>query len=169
MMSLRLLGLDQGDLAGTVSRIDQASDTVTIVTVERPEPLDPAPLHYRIGDWSSPPVDIAIDHRGRFQSITITLDDSLPPLVTGNATEATAAGIPLFEVERWPPDRFLDVRRTVGTNRFADGSLLVTLSEDAGTEVVKVGPEITMVFAADHALNAVVVRGVFRARPDADA
>ncbi|MGH2511005.1 MAG: hypothetical protein ACRDHZ_26885 [Ktedonobacteraceae bacterium] len=75
---------------------------------ENEEPL-PVPLHWRIGDWSKPPIDIALDEdTGHFQSLLLVLQDeiikrrALPDVDLASPT--SELGIPIFARTPWNND-----------------------------------------------------------------
>ncbi|HEU5375400.1 MAG TPA: hypothetical protein VFV38_08180 [Ktedonobacteraceae bacterium] len=82
---------------------------------EDEEPLT-VPLHWRVGDWSKPPIDIALDaDTGRFQSLQLVLQDEtierrVQPAIDV-ATLTSETGIPVFERTLWNNgERYADER-----------------------------------------------------------
>lgn len=78
---------------------------------EEPPPIS---LHWRTGDWSKPPLDIALDEdTGRFQSLQLALqDETIERKMLSDVEPATLAsetGIPVFERTLWSDDdRYVD-------------------------------------------------------------
>ncbi len=77
------------------------------------EPL-PVPLHWRVGDWSKPPIDIALEEEtGRFQSLLLVLQDETIARKKLTDVDLTVlpseTGIPVFERAPWKKDEtYLD-------------------------------------------------------------
>src|SRR5439155_5966841 len=74
------------------------------------------PLHWRAGNWSKPPLDVALSPDGELESIQLVLqdeavnasDECLPAL-----RHQEEAGRPAFDVDGWPPNRYFDVHTDV--------------------------------------------------------
>ena len=85
-----------------------------LARAEDDEEPPPVLLHWRTGDWSKPPLDIALDEdTGRFQSLQLAIQEEaierkmLPGVDL--ATLASETGIPVFESTRWgDDDRYID-------------------------------------------------------------
>lgn len=104
---------------------------------ENEEPLA-VPLHWRAGDWSKPPIDIALDEdTGRFQSLQFVLQDeviergTLPGIDLATLTSET--GVPIFERGLWSDDEhYADERlQPISTWERQNDLLMVFTSQPA--------------------------------------
>jgi hypothetical protein len=69
-----------------------------------------APLHWRAGTWTKPPIDITLRaDDGRFQSLQLVLQDETIPtraiIVPGQAT-SSCKGIPIFDRTAWQEEEY---------------------------------------------------------------
>ncbi|GLV58223.1 hypothetical protein KDH_50560 [Dictyobacter sp. S3.2.2.5] len=87
------------------------------------------PLHWRAGDWSKPPIDIALDaDTGQFQSLQLVLQDETIGRTTLLSAEmaASSEGRPIFARTAWRNDeRYIDERLQPTQSWVEHGSLLV--------------------------------------------
>jgi hypothetical protein len=104
---------------------------------ENEEPLS-VPLHWRAGDWSKPPIDIALDaETGHLRSLELILQDEIIEHKTLLSTELADIdidrGTPIFERTLWSDDE-----------RYVDETLMPTLSwgEQNSLLVVLVSPPV---------------------------
>jgi hypothetical protein len=118
------------DVEGTVGwRIESPTVGVVLVDVGLGGDRDPAPLHWRAGEWSKPPLDLAIDPlSGRLQALQFVLQDERVPVEEVAPLPAGQQGVPVFEVAGWPADRYRDVRCPVAAIRSQAGELVLRLS-----------------------------------------
>lgn len=114
--------------------IECPSPGVVLINVEIEGSNSLAPLHWRTGDWTKPPLDIEVNPSdGAVQAIQVVLQDENVPLGALRAGHEGAVGIPLVDVEGWPDDRYRDVRCSVELARATTGELIVTFGELGST------------------------------------
>ncbi len=78
---------------------------------ESPEKVQSAPLHWRIGLWNKPPIDIEIDAAdGHLKGLQIVLqDEAITAKIPAPISHQVLSGLPDFDVTKWPlTDRYLD-------------------------------------------------------------
>lgn len=89
-----------------------------------------APLHFRVGDWSKPPVDISISEDGAILGFQVVLQDEIVAVAPGALGEShIGIGCPRLDVTQFPDDRYWDERSDVVLARAADGVLVVSLCD----------------------------------------
>jgi hypothetical protein len=117
------------DVEGTVGwRIESPTVGVVLVDVGLGRDPDPAPLHWRAGEWSKPPLDLEIDSiSGRLQALQFILQDERVPVEKVAPLPAGQQGVPVFEVAGWPADRYRDVRYPVAAIRSQTGELVLRI------------------------------------------
>jgi hypothetical protein len=105
---------------------------VVLINLNLVSALHPAPLHWRVGNWRKPPLDIEIEpSSGSLQAIQFALQDEQVPLVAVASLPTGKSGLPVFDTADWPTDRYLDVRGQVAAIRTpADELGLVVSSEE---------------------------------------
>ena len=102
---------------------------------------DGSPLHWRAGLWDKPPLDVTMDAAGGLLGVQFVLQDER---VDRGGTLAVSAepesGRPVFDVEAWPADRYLDVETTVTALRTPEGLLVLRIGDvGASDRVLAVG------------------------------
>lgn len=110
-----------------------------------------APLHFRIGDWSKPPVDVSIGADGAVQGVQIVLQDeavmrSVEPSEVRDAPMARVC----FEVADWPDARYRDERGEVVLGRGPDGVLIVSVSDGEVGRYWRVGDGLVLGFSGEQ-------------------
>jgi hypothetical protein len=109
-------------------RIESPTPGVVLVDVGLGGDPDPVPLHWRAGEWSKPPLDLAIDPvSGRLQALQFVLQDERVPVAEVAPLPAGQQGVPVLEVAGWPADRYRDVRCPVAAIPSQAGELVLRL------------------------------------------
>ncbi|MCP3880990.1 MAG: hypothetical protein GY701_21720 [Sulfitobacter sp.] len=106
-----------------------------------------APLHFRVGDWSKPPVDISIGGDGAVLGAQVVLQDEVVAraLAAPGGSDVGEGGVQL-DVSQWPDDRYWDDRSDVVLARESDGVLLVSLGQGQADERWQVGEGLVVGF-----------------------
>ncbi len=148
MGELRLKGLE-APVPQVPWRVE--SPTPGVVLVEVVLGSDAAPLHWRVGLWDKPPLDISMDRSGRLLGVQFVLQDER---VDRNGAVAERAvndsGRPVFEVTSWPEDRYLDVEAAVVATRTSAGSLVLRIGDVGDVDrAVLVGDGLVLGLRAD--------------------
>ena len=119
---------------------------VAMVDVKLGVEESPAPKHWRVGDWNKPPLDISLNNEGLIQNIQIVLQDEsvafAKPASQPPANEE--AGLPSFNVDQWPSDRYLDARSDVTVVRSITDELVVRIGKDQAERVLRVGRSLRL-------------------------
>jgi len=102
---------------------------VVILDVAVGQDASDAPLHWRAGDWSKPPLDVRLSDVGAVESIQFVFQDE-----SVNAGEVVMpaeveVGLPTFDVGEWPADRYSDARVDVRTLRLPSGELYAAIGD----------------------------------------
>ncbi len=86
-----------------------------------------APLHWRAGLWSKPPLDLSLDAAGQLVALQFALQDER--VLPGEATllAAPETGLPVFDVNEWPSERYRDEKIPVEPIRTSSGDLVVRI------------------------------------------
>jgi hypothetical protein len=88
------------------------------------------PLHWRAGDWSKPPIDLAVSADGYLESLQIVLQDedaSLPSTV--QITESLPWTVKVH-TEEWPENRYRDAIMPINIRRTDIGELVISLGDE---------------------------------------
>lgn len=93
-----------------------------------------APLHWRAGDWTKPPLDLRISDQGIVESIQFVFQDEQVEAAEIVIPSEPEPGLPVFDVHGWPQDRYLDAQVAVKTMRLPSGELYATIGEDDRAE-----------------------------------
>jgi hypothetical protein len=94
-----------------------------------PPPPGAPPLHWRAGDWTKPPLDIRLSDEGSVQSIQFVFQDEAVHVDDVVLPSNVESGVPAFDVDAWPSDRYCDARVSVRTLRLASGELYTTIGD----------------------------------------
>lgn len=95
----------------------------------------PVPLHWRVGDWTKPPLDVSLTAEGRIEAFQFVLQDERVEDELAGRTEVTTrrsvawAGAVTFAIERWPADRYLDERLEVSAERSGSDELVLRIGD----------------------------------------
>ncbi len=88
-----------------------------------------APLHWRAGDWTKPPLDLRLSASGSVESIQFVFQDEAVAPGESVLPSRSEIGSPTFDVTTWPEDRYVDARLPVRTFRLATGELYAAIGE----------------------------------------
>lgn len=148
MDELRLKGLE-----APLSRVgcNVESPTPGVVLVELVLGSDRAPLHWRVGLWDKPPLDISMDASGRLLGVQFVLqDERVERDDTATESGASESGRPVFDVATWPDDRYLDVEAPVTAVRTPEGTLVLRIGDVGNVDrVLLVGDGLAVGVRAD--------------------
>lgn len=133
--------------------IDRPARGVVLINVEVVGLHEPAPLHWRVGTWVKPPLDIRLDREGRFIGFQFVFQDEKVPEEASRNLPAPTAGLPVFDTQHWPTDRYLDRKSEVSASRLTGRELLLRFGNERFVQhVCLVAPALSMGFADDDEL-----------------
>lgn len=111
------------------------SPVAGVVLIEVVLESNPAPLHWRAGLWEKPPLDLSMDSSGRMIGFQFVLQDERVPLAEdAGGPRVTAPAWPVFDVDSWPEDRYMDEHIPVTVGRLAAGTLLLGIGNLEGPD-----------------------------------
>jgi len=146
MNGLTLRGLIPGPTA--IWAIESPTPGIVLINVVIPGSRSPAPLHWRAGDWTTPPVDVEINpNDGAIEAIQIVLQDERIDFGGRRKTLELVSGQPCVDVSDWPADRYRDVHCSVAVERAQDGELVVDFGDAA--PMTQSGESGSLVFGWD--------------------
>jgi hypothetical protein len=149
------------DVSAESGRIDISVDSpttgVVIVDIKIGSQSTPAPLHWRAGDWTKPPLDISLSPEGLVESIQVVFQDEEVTMVDGDVATEEEPGVPSFRVDEWPADRYLDVRTGVRAVRLASGELLVSIDDEHPARLLRIGDGVGLGLDASGRVVQVVM------------
>lgn len=106
------------------------SPTPGVVLVEAVLDTDRAPLHWRVGQWDKPPLDLWMDASGRLLGVQFALqDERVGPEDTTADKPVDDHGRPVFDVSSWPEDRYIDTEAPVVAARAREGTLALRIGD----------------------------------------
>lgn len=124
--------------------LDSPARGVTTIDVTIGDGVGGAPLHFRVGDWSKPPIDIVLDEDGSIAGVQIVLqDETVPPVVASGVSDIPMAHL-VFEVDGWPDNRYKDQRAEVSLGREREGLLVVSIGESEAKSYWQLGNGLTV-------------------------
>lgn len=136
-----------------VTNIESPTPGVVLIDVHVVGRTEGVPLHWRIGTWTKPPLDIRLDRDGRLIGFQFVLQDERVPEAPTPDLPIEGIGLPIFDVEDWHSDGYLDQTSDVTAHRLAGLELLLGVqSEQIGRHVYRVAPDLAMAFADDGRL-----------------
>lgn len=116
----------------------------------------PAPLHWRIGLWDKPPLDLEIDPMtGRLQGLQFVLQDER--VAVGDIPEIAEVvrGLPIFDVSEWPSDRYIDERREVSAVRARSDELILRVGQDPAASASRIPGQLVIGYGQDGGLTQI--------------
>lgn len=118
--------------------LDCPTRGVVILEIAVDHHTSEAPLHWRAGDWSKPPLDIRLSDVGAVESIQFVFQDEA--VDAGEVVNSAPAevGVPTFDVGDWPADRYSDSRVGVRTLRLPSGELYAAIGDAQPERMVSV-------------------------------
>jgi hypothetical protein len=141
---MRWLGISRVPLLGVV-----------LINVNVVGEKDPAPLHWRVGTWGKPPLDVALDQQGQLVGFQFVLQDEQVPVRELRELPPSESGAPRFDIENWPTARYLDVSSAVMVHRTTEGELVLHLGDEPIERGCRLGPDLSMGFTAVGALTEI--------------
>lgn len=137
--------------------VETPTPGVVVVDVILGAASSAAPLHWRSGDWTKPPLDLSLASDGRLIGIQFVLQDERVPEGREGSWSVSWRGTPVFTVDGWPRDRYRDERISVSATRSLSGQLVLCLGESATElEWCEVGHDLLLGFAGDQLVKIVV-------------
>ncbi len=118
---------------------------------ESPEKVQSAPLHWRIGLWNKPPIDIEIDAAdGHLRGLQIVLqDEAITAQIPAPISHKVLSGLPDFDVTKWPlTDRYLDEVADVTVAWTSSDDILVLFTPQLSSRAMEceVHPSVSLLF-----------------------
>lgn len=127
---LRLQSLVEPDDAAAIRwTLDCPARRVVILDVEVGQETSGAPLHWRAGDWTKPPLDLRLSASGSVESIQFVFQDEAVEPGESVLPSRSEIGSPIFDVAKWPEGRYVDARLLVKTFRLPSGELYAAIGE----------------------------------------
>lgn len=123
-MALILRSVEPTGDARARIRVEVVTSGVAAVDVKFVGSVVPsaAPLHWRVGDGHSPPLDIAMTAGGVPQALQVVLQDAEPVgLSAGDPAKVSRHGLPVFNVEQWEPNRYRTEAGALAIYRLSNG------------------------------------------------
>jgi hypothetical protein len=118
------------------------------VFVGGPYPLQP-PLHWLVGNWKKPPLDIEIDpQEGSVRALQFVIqDERFFPLVSVPVTVKDYLGIPKIDIADWPSNRYLEETAAVTAGWSSESSFYINIQESSADVLTcKIGDQLEMLF-----------------------
>jgi hypothetical protein len=138
--------------------VESPTRGVAIVDVTIGSQLTPAPLHWRAGDWTKPPLDVALSPDGRIDSIQVVFQDET--VVTSGSEQDEPQGergVPRFETSDWPTDRYLDVPVSVNAARLSSGGLMVSIDHAKPVRSLNLGEALRLALDSSDHLTRIII------------
>lgn len=155
-MRLRLVRTDPGPRAATLS-IETPTPGVVLIDVALEGQAPSAPLHWRAGTWSKPPLDLSLDDQGRPVGLQFVLQDERVPTGHWTVFPDPEEGLPLFDIGDWPSERYCDETMSVEASRLSGGELALRLGDPQPLgHACEVAPGVLMGFT--HAGDLAEIR-----------
>jgi hypothetical protein len=137
--------------------LDCPARGVVILDVTIAQDVSTAPLHWRAGDWTKPPLDLRLSQMGALESIQFIFQDEAVDAGQGSLPAESEIGLPTFDVREWSGDRYMDVRTAVTTLRLASGELYTAIGEEAPERSVSVTWGLRLGFGSSDQLVAIAL------------
>lgn len=154
-MNLRLARIELGRHRAAWD-VESPTRGVVLINVEVVGINERVPLHWRVGTWTKPPLDIHLDREGRFVGFQFVLQDERVPEGNSPDLPTPTVGLPIFDIQHWPSGRYLDRESHVAVNRLPGRELLLQLGDDRPTRhVCLLASGLAIGFASDGELNEI--------------
>lgn len=127
-MTLRLLRTEPGPRVATWS-IETPTPGVVLIDVTIERQAASAPLHWRAGTWSKPPLDLALDDEGRLVGLQFVLQDERVAAGQWTVFPDPEEGLPVFDIQGWPSERYCDETMPVEASRLSGYKLALRLGD----------------------------------------
>ncbi|HEV2376997.1 MAG TPA: hypothetical protein VGS19_33145 [Streptosporangiaceae bacterium] len=118
--------------------LDCPTRGVVVLDVAVGKATSSAPLHWRAGDWTKPPLDLQLNNAGAVESIQFVFQDESVDAGESLLPSDSVIGLPVFDVQRWSPDRYMDARVAVETMRLQSGELYPAIGVDSPKRAISV-------------------------------
>lgn len=109
--------------------LDCPARGVVILDITVGGSVSSAPLHWRAGDWTKPPLDIRLSGEGAIESIQFVFQDEVIEENDVIPPTNVETGVPRFDVDAWPSNRYSDARVSVKTMRLPSGELYAKIGD----------------------------------------
>lgn len=137
--------------------VDSPTRGVAIVDVQISPILNPAPLHWRAGDWTKPPLDVSLGPDGRPKSLQVVFQDEEVPRTNASEPIQAEVGVPIFDIGDWPANRYLDTRTVVQMEHLESDELAVRIGTDQPDRWLQLGPGLEFGFDAAGTLVKLII------------
>ncbi|SRR6266498_4411173 len=125
---LQVIGIADSRGHAATWAIESPTPGVVLVNVDVGGNKSSAPLHWRAGDWTKPPLDIEINPSdGTVQAIQFVLQDERARVTSVREISEWKDGTPVVNTAGWPDDRYRDVRCSMKAVRSPTDELVVSL------------------------------------------
>lgn len=132
--------------------VDVPTGGVAILDVMLGGPRSLAPLHWRTGDWTKPPLDLSMSATGRLERVNFVLQDEEVRSIEEETGLEHDTGVPCFDVRGWSPDRYRDGTAELDVGRTPSGELVIALATDPPVRGIRVGGRLRLEFDGGGAL-----------------
>ncbi len=136
--------------------IESPTPGVVLIDVHVVGIEEAVPLHWRTGTWTKPPLDLSLDREGRLVGFQFVLQDERVREGISSDFPSPEVGLPLFDIEDWPSDRYADVKSALEAFRLAGSELELRLGDELSVrQVCQVGSSLFMAFGDHDRLSAI--------------
>ena len=136
-------------------RIESPTPGVVLIDVHVVGIEEAVPLHWRTGTWSKPPLDVSLDREGRLVGFQFVLQDERVREGIPLDFPVPKLGLPVFDVEDWPSDRYADVKSALEAFRLEGSELELRLGDESVRQACQVGSSLFMTFGDHDRLSAI--------------
>lgn len=127
--------------------IDSPTPGVVLIDLSFEGTEDIVPLHWRVGTWEKPPLDIALDSRGSLVSVQLVLQDEKLDLCRWTSLDRSRSCLPIFDISAWAGDRYQDERIALTVCKLSSGELGVRFANGAKIKTVCRISGLTLAFS----------------------
>jgi hypothetical protein len=133
--------------------IETPTPGVVLIDVAIGGQQTPVPLHWRVGTWVKPPLDLSLDHEGHLVGMQFVLQDERVQAGQWSVLPDEEIAVPVFNVENWPAERYRDETMAVGASRLSGGELALRIGEAGDlTRACRTKGGLLVAFGADDSL-----------------
>ncbi len=137
--------------------VDCPASGVVILDVTVGDGVSAVPVHWRAGDWTKPPLDLRLSRAGVVEQIQFVFQDESVDAGDLLLPAGPEAGLPIFDLDGWPEDRYLDARVAVKTQRLPSGELYAAIGDSRPERVVSVTRGLRFGFDSSDQLAAIAL------------
>lgn len=157
-MTLMLKSLAEPNEAPPIQwTLDCPTRGVVILDVAIGREVSAAPLHWRAGDWTKPPLDLRLSGAGVLESIQFVFQDESVHVGPISLPAESEIGLPIFDVGDWSADRYMDARVLVKALRLRSGELYVSIGDAQPGRFVSVTSALRLGFDPSDRLVAIAL------------